>query len=65
MTVTPKPGTVEHYELHKPCLAEIQKLRDLLEEIAEECDERADATPEYRPNIWMELLMRIREVVPH
>lgn len=65
-----KPGTVEHYTAHAACLKEIQRLRDVLEEIAEECAERADADcagdpPTYRPNIWMQLHERIRAVVPH
>lgn len=65
----PKPGTVEHYQLHAACLKEIGRLRAVLEEIAEECDERADADmagdpPRYLPNVWMQLLERIRAVVP-
>jgi hypothetical protein len=65
----PKPGTVAHYELHEKCQARINMLTDLLEEIAEECDQRADADcvgdpPRYLPNIWMDLLTRIRAVVP-
>ena len=69
MTSSAKPGTVEHYEVHRECLAEIQKLRDVLEEIAEECDQRADADctgdpPRFQSNIWMQLHQRIREVVP-
>lgn len=63
------PGTVEHYKQHEQCHKRINALTDLLEEIAEECDERADADctgdpPRYVPNIWMQLLTRIREVVP-
>ncbi len=69
MTSSDRPGTVEHYEAHAACHREIARLRALLEEIAEECDERADADcagdpPRYVPNIWMQLLTRIREVVP-
>jgi hypothetical protein len=64
------PGTVEHYELHADCQREIQRLRNLLEEIADVCNDRADAEcvgdpPRYVPNIWMQLHTRIREVVPH
>lgn len=66
----PKPGTVEHYKLHEKCLARINTLTDLLEEIAEECDQRADADcvgdpPRFVSNIWAQLHQRIREVVPH
>jgi hypothetical protein len=66
----PKPGTVAHYELHEKCQARINMLTDLLEEIAEECDQRADADcvgdpPRFVGNIWSDLLMRIRAVVPH
>jgi len=65
-----KPGTVEHYQMHAACHREIARLRALLEEIANECEERADADcvgdpPRYVPNIWMQLHTRIREVVPH
>jgi len=64
-----KPGTVAHYELHAACHREIARLRAVLEEIADECADRADADcqgdpPRYVPNIWMQLSMRIRTVVP-
>jgi len=70
MTSSDKPGTVEHYQVHAACHREIARLRALLEEIAAECAERAEADlvgdpPHYRPNIWMQLQTRIREVVPH
>jgi hypothetical protein len=66
----PQPGTVEHYKLHEQCLARINTLTDLLEEIAEECADRADADcvgdpPRFVGNIWAQLHQRIREVVPH
>jgi len=64
------PGTVAHYETHAACHREIARLRAVLEEIAAECDERADADcvgdpPRYVPNIWMQIHTRIREVIPH
>lgn len=70
MTSSDKPGTVEHYKLHEGCLKEIQRLRDVLEKIADECDGRADADcvgdpPRFVPNVWMQILTRIREVMPH
>lgn len=64
-----RPGTVAHYQGHAQCLARINQLTDLLEEIAEIADDRADADmqgdpPRYVPNQWMQILTRIREVVP-
>jgi hypothetical protein len=69
MTSSDKPGTVEHYEAHAACQKRINELTDLIEEVADECDARADADcqgdpPCYVPNIWMQLHTRIREVVP-
>jgi hypothetical protein len=51
--------------LHK----RIAELSNLIEHIAEVCDDRADADctgdpPKFVPNIWMQLLTEIREVVP-
>ena len=65
----PRPGTVASYSGHEQCLARIAKLTDLLEEIAAICDGRDDADmvgdpPRYVPNIWAEIHLRIREVVP-
>jgi hypothetical protein len=65
----PPAGTVEYYECHKRGHQRIAKLTAVLEEIAEECAERADADcvgdpPRYVPNIWMQLHTRIREVLP-
>jgi len=70
MTNSDKPGTVAHYEVHADCHREIARLRGVLEEIAAECAERADADcvgdpPRYVPNIWTQLHTRIREVLPH
>jgi hypothetical protein len=63
------PGTVKHYQGHAQCLARINKLTAVLEEIAAICDGRDDADlvgdpPCYVPNIWMQIHTRIREVVP-
>src|SRR5262245_33433018 len=64
------PGTVNHCDVHAACLREIARLRAVLEAIAEECAERADADcvgdpPHYVPNIWMQIQTRIREVIRH
>lgn len=47
----------------------LAELTNLVEELAEECDQRADADctgdpPRYVPNFAMELLTKIRAVVP-
>jgi hypothetical protein len=62
------PGTVKYYQGHAQCLARINKLTDLLNEIAAECAEHDDASIEADgraiPNCWMRIHLRIREVVP-
>ena len=62
------PGTVAHHTTHKPCLLRIAALEHCLEDIVAECVEREDASIEAdgsaRPNPWMRIHLRIREVLP-